>query len=168
MTQERLQATLEDISEVETRDEMKIYEELLKQMEGGNDPAIAAAIEAKRKILDDPTVVLAQYMVQLAELKSEAAPQPKVSHTPVQRTGRKYRLLNDEVNWSTTPQVHAIMLILKSLMKVGDVVDEAEIVEAMEKNVDVLNTTQPAKRIWDYYKGKSDKGLQAHGNVEQA
>jgi hypothetical protein len=167
MTAERLQATLEDISEVETRDEMFVYEELLKAEPNGDDPMICQAIEAKRKILDDPTVVLMQYMVELAELQKEEAPQPKLSQTPVAKTGRKYRLLNDDVNWSTTPQVHAIMVILKSIMKVGDIVDEAEIIEAMEKNKEVLNTRQPSVRIWKYYSGNSDKGLQTHGNIEK-
>jgi hypothetical protein len=71
------------------------------------------------------------------------------------------------VAWSTKPQVHAIARILEAHAKVGDVLDEAAIVEMMEANVKVLDTRQGGKRIWDYYKGNHAEGLTAHGNVEK-
>ena len=83
-----------------------------------------------------------------------------------QRSGRRYRLLDTNVSWSTKPQVHAVMAILRAHAEVGNVLDEATIVAAMEANVAVLETRQGGKRIWDYYKGNHAEGLRMHGNVE--
>lgn len=86
---------------------------------------------------------------------------------PVHRAGRRYRLLKEDVGWSTKPQVHALMAIIKAHAKVGDVLDEADIVRMVEANRAVLDTVQTGKRIWDYYKGDHNEGLTAHGNVEK-
>lgn len=90
-----------------------------------------------------------------------------MQRTAVARTSRQYKLLKDDVSWSTKPQVHAVMRILMAHMSVGEVVDEADIVRMMEQNEGVLATTQGGRRIWDYYKGNNAEGLQAHGNVER-
>ena len=72
-----------------------------------------------------------------------------------------------EAEWSTKPQVHAILQILGAHAKPGDVLDEADIVKMMVENEHVLQTRQGGKRIWDYYKGDHAEGLMAHGNVER-
>jgi hypothetical protein len=99
---------------------------------------------------------------QIESLRAQIAAkgQPKL------RRSKNYRLLKDDVSWSTTPQVHAVMRILRSVVEVGGVASEEEIVAAMEANVALLDTVQGGKKIFDYYKNKSF-GLQAHGNIEQ-
>lgn len=79
----------------------------------------------------------------------------------------RYRLMSDDVSWSTVPQVHALMAVLvKSLdLKVGDEFTNEQAVAAMTLNKEVLNTRQEPRRIWDYYKGNSNEGLMAHGVI---
>jgi hypothetical protein len=171
VTQERLLGTLEDVAEIESLGELTRYEVLLQEFGEYEDPVVLQAIEAKRKQVGDPMLVIAQYMVQLEELKKPEPVEivrelPKAA--PVRRSGKRYRFLKDSVDWSSTPQVHAVMEILKMRYKVGDLMEESDIVDLMEQNVSVLATRQPASRIWDYYKGKSDRGLLTHGNIELA
>ena len=97
---------------------------------------------------------------EIAKLKAQTSP-------PVPRSSRQYRILKLEVNWSTKPQVHAIMRILGAHAKPGDVLDEEHIVEMMERNVDVLATRQGGRKVWNYYKGDHPEGLLAHGNLEK-
>lgn len=105
---------------------------------------------------------LEELMAQLQELKDAKPPVQ-----PVVRSGRKYQLLKMEVDWTSKPQVHAIMHILGAHGKPGDVLDEGDIVEMMIANEKVLETKQGGKRIWDYYKGDHHQGLAAHGNVRR-
>ena len=51
-------------------------------------------------------------------------------------------------------------------MKVGDVLDEATIVQACITNEHVLQTRQGGARIFAYYKGNHAEGLMMHGNLE--
>lgn len=81
---------------------------------------------------------------------------------------KKYVLLKKDVAWSTKPQVHALMAIIGAHANEGDVLAEYDIVNMVEANKEVLNTRQPAKRIWDYYKGDHNEGLMAHGNMRRA
>ena len=113
---------------------------------------------------------LAELIAEIAKLKAAPAHQvvPARQVAPMMRGGKRYRLLSFNVGWSSTPQVHAIARILSAHAKEGDIMDESDIVKAMEANVDVLATVQGGKRIWDYYKGKHDRGLMAHGNIELA
>lgn len=166
MMNERFEATLDDLREVESREELKRYEELLMAEEFGADQVIVALIDERRKQLPEDTVkILASYLIELEELKKEEpAPEPKQK---VSRSVKWYRLLKKEVDWSTTPQVHAVMLILCSVVEVGEVVGEDRIIEAMEANREVLNTRQAGEKIWKYYKSNSI-GLLAHGNIEEA
>jgi hypothetical protein len=97
---------------------------------------------------------------QIEMLKAKASP-------PVQRSSRKYKLLKLEVTWSTKAQVHAIMGIIGAHAKPGDILDEEDIVEMMERNVDVLATRQGGRKVWNYYKGDHNMGLVAHGNLEK-
>lgn len=106
-------------------------------------------------------ITLEDALKQIASLRAQIAAkvQPKL------RRSKNYRLLKADVSWSTTPQVHAVARILQSVVPVGGVVSEEEIVAAMEANVALLDTCQGGKKIWDYYKNRSF-GLQAHGNIE--
>ena len=108
---------------------------------------------------------VAELLAQVEALKTGAAAKPPVQ--PAVRGLRRYRLLKTDVSWSTKPQVLALMEILMAHAKVGDVLDESTIVEAMVANEAVLQTRQGGKRIWDYYKGDHAEGLMAHGNVER-
>jgi len=163
---ERMEATIEDLREAESVAEIEVYEELLQHEDFRLDPSITMLIEEKkRQIGSDPIKVLAQYAIELEELKrGDALP---VRQVTVRRSTKQYRLLKKEVEWSTTPQVHAVMLILCSVVEVGNVVGEDLIIEAMELNREVLQTRQTGKKIWDYYKSGSI-GLLAHGNIEVA
>jgi hypothetical protein len=173
--QERLLGTLEDVAEIESLGELTRYEVLLQEFGEYEDPVVLQAIEVKRQQVGDPMLVIAQYMVQLEELKKEVVTDAivrevvvDVTKQPVRRSGKRYRFLKDSVDWSSTPQVHAVMEILKTRYKVGDLMEESDIVDLMDENVAVLATKQGGKRIWDYYKGKSDRGLLTHGNIEVA
>lgn len=138
-----------------------------------------ASIEELEALLCDPDYAgyatllrdeIAEARSRLQEVKAPVAEKSgavKVEKQPVKRIGRKYRLLNTDVRWSSTPQVHAVMAILAAHVEVGEAVDEEYIVRAMVANEDALGTRQGGKRIWDYYKGNNDKGLAAHGNIER-
>jgi surface antigen len=84
----------------------------------------------------------------------------------VVRSSKRYKLLKFDVSWTTKRQVHVIAAILEAHAKVGDVLDESEIIEMMEANVAALETRQGGAKVWKYYKGNSDDGLMAHGNIE--
>jgi hypothetical protein len=102
---------------------------------------------------------LEELLAKLAKVRAAAK--------PVVRAGRKYKLLKTEVDWSTKPQVHAVMHILSAHLKPGEVADEADIVRMMVENEVILETRQGGKRIWDYYKGDHHEGLVAHGNIQR-
>ena len=85
-----------------------------------------------------------------------------------QRSGRRYRLLDTNVSWSTKPQVIALMQIIAAHVPVGGVADEEDIVAACIANEKtVLRTRQGGAKIWKYYSGNHALGLQAHGNIEK-
>jgi hypothetical protein len=86
---------------------------------------------------------------------------------PARTKNIKWVIKSLDVSWSTTPQVHAIAAILAAHVKVGDVVADEDVVAMMEANEDVLATRQGGRKIWNYYKGGSDKGLLTHGNLEK-
>jgi len=110
---------------------------------------------------------LAALEARVAELLAQSTPPtPPPVKLAVVRGSKRYRLLSDDVSWSTKPQVHAVMAILRAHAEVGNVLEESTIVEAMVANERVLLTRQGGKRIWDYYKGNHAEGLRMHGNVE--
>jgi len=106
-------------------------------------------------------------LAELAELRAELG--KKAARRVIVVGGRRqYRLLKDDVTWCETPQVHALVGILKTFMRVGgDPVSEAVILQKVIENEHLLNTKQGGKKIFDYYKGNSEKGLVAHGNLER-
>jgi len=119
-------------------------------------------------VINEAMSVEEQLAAVMAELQALKSGKKTVAAAQVARKrSNKYRILNLEVGWSTTPQVHAVAAILAAHFKVGDVATEEDIVAAMVANERVLNTKQGGKRIWDYYKGKTDKGLELHGNIER-
>ena len=76
--------------------------------------------------------------LEIQRLRAQVKPQATV---PV-RSGRRYRLLDTNVSWSTKPQVIALMDILKAHIPVGEVADEEDIVAACIANEHVLKTRQ--------------------------
>jgi hypothetical protein len=182
MTSEMFATIAEEIGEVETLAELEALrrfgaEEHNAYEEPECAPLFQAATERLTPVTSEPAVKeaadmsdlkayeakIAELVAQLAELKATPAVRPQVV-----RGTRRYRLLSFDVKWSTTPQVHAIAAILAANAKVGDVLDEADIVKMMVANEHVLETRQGGKRIWNYYKGRSDRGLMTHGNIELA
>lgn len=175
---ETIQATIEDMTEVETNAELGEYQKLLdsEYYEVAQDDGVSSAIQAARERLTAPVLSKAEtinelegLMAQLALLRS-TVPVPDVVEATERRTGsaKKYRLLKDAVTWSQKSQVHAVMAILNKVVKVGDVVSEDEIIDAMYEHQALLNTRQTPERIWNYFKGMSGDGLMAHGAIERA
>ena len=103
---------------------------------------------------------------QLAALAVTAV-KPVVERAKVVRPGKRYRLLNTNVSWSSAGQVAAIMAIVEAHVQVGEVFEEDDIVAALEANPHVLQTSQPAKKVWGYYRGRHERGLELHGNIEE-
>jgi hypothetical protein len=129
--------------------------------------AAAARLRSKEEVampnVESLEAKVAELLAQVEALKSGAKTKPPVQ--PVVRGSKRYKLLSDDVSWSTKPQVHAVMSILRAHVEVGGTLDEASIVAAMEANVAVLETRQGGKRIWKYYRGKHAEGLEMHGNI---
>jgi len=172
MLQERFDAIIEELAELNSMEELKALW-CFGQAEGNEYgdaacvPYFKGAVERLRKEkpveqVEDVQAKLTALLQQLEELKGV-----KPAAVPIVRSGRKYRLLKVEAEWSTKPQVHAILQILGAHAKPGYVLDEADIVKMMVENEHVLQTRQGGKRIWDYYKGDHAEGLMAHGNVER-
>lgn len=177
MTVERMQGIAEEIKEVETLSELKALYCFgqSNNNEYGDAQFVpdfrAAAARLKNKQKEEVPMEtmnleakVAELLAQVEALKSGAKAKPPVQ--PVVRGSKRYKLLSDDVSWSTKPQVHAVMSILRAHVEVGGTLDESTIVAAMEANVAVLETRQGGKRIWDYYKGNHAEGLRMHGNVE--
>jgi hypothetical protein len=171
-----LQAIAEEIGEVQSLAELKALWCFGQQNnnEYGDAQfvpdfrAAVARLKNKEEVampkVEDLEAKVVELLAQVEALKSGAKTNPPVQ--PVVRGSKRYKLLSDDVSWSTKPQVHAVMSILRAHANVGDVLDESTIVAAMEANVAVLETRQGGKRIWDYYKGNHVEGLRMHGNVE--
>jgi hypothetical protein len=177
MTNERMEAITEEILECQDLKELKAlwcFGQANNNEYGDAQfvpdfKAAAARLKSKEEAavpnVGSLEAKVAELLAQVEALKSGAKANPPVQ--PVVRGSKRYRLLSDDVSWSTKPQVHAVMAILRAHVEVGGVLDEASIVAAMEANVAVLETRQGGKRIWDYYKGTHCEGLMAHGNVER-
>lgn len=181
MTNERVQSILEELGEVQTMAELKAihcfggdyadarftepFKQAVKKLRPLNE-----ALRVPEPIINDDVMNLkiAEMQAEIDRLR-DATPQPptKTSVQRIERVGRKYRLLSTDVSWSTKPQVQAIVAILGAHAKLGDVLDEGDIVKMMVANEAVLRTKQGGKRIWDYYKGDHFEGLAAHRNVEK-
>ena len=169
MTNERMEAIAEEILECQDLKELKAlwcFGQSDNNEYGDADcvPHFKAAAARLRNQVEVPTTKIQELECQLALLKARLANNAPLS--PVVRGMKKYKLLSTDVSWTTKPQVAAIMEILGAHAKVGDVLEEVQIVAAMEANVGVLQTRQGGKRIWDYYKGLHAEGLMMHGNVE--
>ena len=176
MTNERMEAIVDEIREVADLSELKALW-CFGQHENNeygdaqfvhDFKAAAARLRSKEEVamlnVESLEAKVAELLAQVEALKSGA--KAKLPVQPVVRGSKRYKLLSDDVSWSTKPQVHAVMAILRAHANVGDVLDESTIVEAMVANERVLETRQGGKRIWDYYKGNHAEGLRMHGNVE--
>jgi hypothetical protein len=96
-----------------------------------------------------------------------AQPVAKEPAPPLKRPGKRYRLLDTNVSWSSADQVRAIMSIIEAHVAVGEVFEEDDIVAALEANPHVLQTKQPVKKVWSYYVGNHARGLEEHRNLEK-
>ena len=176
MLQERSIGIIEEIGEVQSLAELKALwcfgqhedNEYGDAQFVPDFKAAAARLRSKEEVamlnVESLEAKVAELLAQVEALKSGAKAKPPVQ--PVVRGSKRYRLLSDDVSWSTKPQVHAVMSILRAHVEVGGTLDEATIVSAMVANEAVLETRQGGKRIWDYYKGMHAEGLRMHGNVE--
>jgi len=157
LDQNELDAIVADLVDDEETAKYAMMEEVMEACEAKSrsfeeKPAEVAPAAAEMSVES----VLAE-IVELKRQLAERQPKPKKVV--------KYKLLKDDVKWSTTPQVHATMRVLKSFVKVGEEFDEADAVAAMVANEALLSdTVQGGKKIWDYYKSRTI-GLQAHGNI---
>ncbi len=172
MVELRMRSISEELSEVETLDELKAIwcHWVAEYPEVANHPGamgeLKRALPRVKAILPDSQEVV-ELLAQVEALKAAAKTNPPVQRAPVARTERKYVLRKTDVSWSTKPQVHAIMHVLAAHAQPGDVLPESQIIEMMVANEHVLQTRQGGKRIWDYYKGEHNEGLLAHGNLEK-
>jgi hypothetical protein len=127
------------------------------------DEELANTSVADAPAEEDEMAVLRRRLAELEALIKQGLSVAKAA--PLPRVARTWTLLNKDVSWSTKPQVHALMHIISANVAVGEEVSEDKIVAAVEANVTILRTTQPARRIWDYYKGKHVDGFIEHGNL---
>ena len=176
MTNERMEGIVDEIREVADLSELKALwcfgqhedNEYGDAQFVPDFRAAAARLRSKEEVamlnVESLEAKVAELLAQVEALKSSTQAKPPVQ--PVVRGSKRYKLLSDDVSWSTKPQVHAVMSILRAHVEVGGTLDESTIVAAMEANVAVLETHQGGKRIWDYYKGDHAEGLRMHGNVE--
>ena len=176
MTNERMEGIVDEIGEIADLSELKALwcfgqhedNEYGDAQFVPDFKAAAARLRSKEEVamlnVESLEAKVAELLAQVEALKSGAKAKPPVQ--PVVRGSKRYKLLSDDVSWSTKPQVHAVMSILRAHVEVGGTLDESTIVAAMEANVAVLETRQGGKRIWDYYKGRGADGLLLHGNVE--
>ena len=176
MTNERMEGIVDEIREVADLSELKALwcfgqhedNEYGDAQFVPDFKAAAARLRSKEEVamlnVESLEAKVAELLAQVEALKSGAKVDLPVQ--PVVRGSKRYKLLSDDVSWSTKPQVHAVMSILRAHVEVGGTLDESTIVEAMVANERVLETRQGGKRIWDYYKGNHAEGLRMHGNVE--
>jgi hypothetical protein len=171
MLYERRTAIFEDIAEAESVPELDamVRHWELEFPEAIANVEIMTAVENRKMsipvpVAEDNQSILMGLLEQLQKLKTE---QPTIERAQITRSSRKYKLLKTELDWTTKPQIHAVMRILSAHAKLGDVLDEGDIVEMMVANESVLNTRQGGKRVWNYYKGDHFEGLCAHGNIQK-
>jgi len=177
MIQQRVTAIREELCDVEDMPELKAIwcHWQAECWEAANDAECAVmvkdAVRAMRTVpkttevfATDPRAKLQGLLNELEELQRGRL---VLTQPPVIRANRQYKLLKTEVEWSTKPQVIALMHIISAHAKPGDVLDEGDIVRMVVENEKILQTRQGGKRIWDYYKGDHNLGLVAHGNLER-
>ena len=59
------------------------------------------------------------------------------------------------------------MQIIGAHAEVGETLDEEWILQMLEENKHVFKTRQPVRKVFAYYKGDWNEGLQAHGNIKE-
>lgn len=158
-------AMLEDVREAETLAELSKLEELIPEYPDVDIPAVRGSIEERREALSnfDHKKELVRLMGELQELKGESrpTPAPRVMLPNI----RKYKLVKTDCSWTQKPQVHVLMEVMKSVVSVGEVVEEQALLDAVEANKHLLNTRQDSARVFNYY--KSAGGFIEHGNLEK-
>ena len=172
MERERLLGILEEFQESESVAEVRAMLDM-----GGDylDPAVATTAEAAiarltaaGALAPPPPPVNNDEVRELERKIAELTRGIEPPRAPA-KSGRRYRMLSFDGSWSTKPQVLGILAVLAAHAEVGDVLDEEDILAALDANRAALSyTRQPVKRIWDYYRGDWNEGLSAHGNIEKA
>lgn len=166
----RIVGMLEDVAEAESTEELAVLERLVPEYPEVDIPAVRGSIEERKRTLDRigaevvSSEAVRMLLRELQELQSRQ--QPVRSMEPVRRATRKYRFIHDRLDWTDKRQVHVLMEIIKTVGKVGDVMDEADIEVAVRANAHLLETRQDPMRVFAYYKGAG--GFLEHGNFEHA
>jgi len=168
MLQERIQSIREELLEVEHLPELKAI--WCNWTAESSDVANDALCQL---MLRSTLCRLRLFAEQPTEAPQAAAP-PQTLVRPVAKqvvsrgsSNRKYVLLKKEVTWSSKPQVLTIMAVIGAHAEVGDVLEEEHILRMLEENKELLNTRQKVERVFAYYKGNDNGGLQAHGNIRR-
>jgi hypothetical protein len=171
MLQERLTAIQEELTEVESVQELNaIWCDW--QVECIEDPLLTLFVKStvcRLRLFGHEPATQTQPPVQADQaVQAVQSVQPvQQEKTPVtrSRTTKKYKLMSTEVGWTSKPQVQAIAAILAAHAAPGDVLDESDIIRMMVANEDVLKTRQGGEKVWKYYRGDHAEGLEAHGNI---
>jgi hypothetical protein len=165
MLQERLNAIKEELLEVEHLPELKAM------WANWQAEAEEVANDALCQLMLRSTLCRLRLFVEQRAPEEMAPPATQQPTTkPLAARGpssRKYVLLKKEVNWSQTPQVKSIMAVIGAHAEVGETLDEEWILQMLEENRHVLKTRQPVKKVFKYYAGNWDGGLEAHGNIRK-
>jgi hypothetical protein len=191
--EERKLATLEDIITAESLAELEALwvngveeeadEDVVKAFEAACVKFMVPQVEEPKPVevakpdykdliaKGDLAMAVEELLKKVNELESSKEKVVKLETAPAGAPRLiRYRLMHTRLDWATAHQVHAIVHILINALalKPGDTFTNDEAIAALEANADLLNTRQPVKKVWDFYKGASEKGLLAHGNIEKA
>lgn len=156
-----------DMRDVESREELDAMISNFEESISSNEDVMNVYNEMcetlKPETVEDK---IARLEARIKELEAKKTSEPKVA---ILRTENVYKINTFDLSkWGTKkPQVHALITILKKICNVGDEVPESKIVAAVEEHQALLRTRQPAKRIWQYYKGEHTDGMTAHGIISK-
>jgi hypothetical protein len=168
MNKERLQAIKEDLLDCEHVPELKAlfcnFE--AEAPDAAASPLVSLLVRSTLLRLRLQGDVLAPTFEEpVTEVRKEVSMEKKEKVS--RPSTKRYVLLKKEVSWSSKPQVLALARILSAHFEVGQEMQEEDIIKACVANEDLLQTKQGGERIWKYYKGDWNEGLQAHGNIKE-
>lgn len=148
-----------ELREVETSTELEILVATNAETERGRK---LMSHEFMQTLLHEAQIRVSGLVYQ-AEPKAEAA--PVVRSQPRPRSAAVYRLVNAEVSWSERNQVLILGILIQQAASATGTFTDDDVIELIEVNRVVLKTRQPAKSLWNYYKGAG--GFVEHGNIER-
>lgn len=156
-----IDAVLEEICEADSIQELGILVECL--MERGDSDLFTESVFAAYNL-----ALSGLYQRGAVLCPAEEEQQPAARAISAGRTrgaARRYRLLNANVTWSDRRQVLMLALIMAKLVDGNGEFSEDDMLASIEANADVIGTRQPAKTLWNFYKGSG--GFIEHGNIEK-